>query len=119
MSTTHLKHYTVSSRSAVIVISGKLDVRGCEIIELPLWNIIQGYPGINIVLDLTNVDTLSSYAVGFLVEACGTVMEYGGKMSISNPQPHVYETLYLNGADMVIPIYENYQSALADSKLWS
>lgn len=115
---TTLKHYAVSQKSAVIVVAGRLDARGCQAIEMPLWNIIQGYPSINIVLDLTHVDYLSSYAVGFLVEACGTVMEYGGKMSISSPQPQVYETLYLNGADMVIPIYDSYQSALADTQLW-
>lgn len=112
-----LKHYAVSENSAVIVISGKLDATGCQRIEVPLWNIIQSYPGHNVVLDLTNVSYLSSFAVGFLVEACGTVMEYGGRMSISSPQPQVYETLYLNGADMVIPIYDSYQTALADNQL--
>lgn len=111
-----LKHYTVSEDSAVVVVIGQLDAAGCQQIEMTLWKIIQHYPGNTLVIDLTNVDYLSSYAVGFLVEACGTVMQYGGRMSISSPQPQVYETLYLNGADMVIPIYESYQAALADSQ---
>ncbi|NDJ86136.1 MAG: STAS domain-containing protein [Chloroflexi bacterium] len=112
-----LKHHPVSRNSAVVVIAGRLDVRGCELIEDTLWDIFEGYPGNNIVLDLTNVDYLSSYAVGFLVEACGTVTEMGGRMSISGPQPQVYETLYLNGADMVIPIYDSYRTALADDQI--
>lgn len=111
-----LKHYPVSETSAVVVIGGKLDSDGCREIEMSLWMIIQQYPGSQLVIDLTYVNYLSSFAVGFLVEACGTVMQFGGKMSISNPQPHVYETLYLNGADMVIPIYESYQAALADGQ---
>lgn len=110
-----LKHYPVSDSSAVVVVAGRLDADGCRAIEMPLWQIIQEYPSNQLVIDLTHVNYLSSFAVGFLVEACGTVMEFGGKMSISNPQPHVYETLYLNGADMVIPIYESYQAAISDS----
>lgn len=111
-----LKHYAVSESSAVVVMAGQLDAAGCQDVELQLWDIIQYYPGNTMVIDLTNVTYVSSYAVGFLVEACGTVMQYGGRMSISSPRPHVYETLYLNGADMVIPIYDSYQSALADSR---
>ncbi len=114
---TSFKHYAVSADSAVILIYGQLDAAGCRTIEHALWQIIQHYPGHNIVLDMTYVDFLSSYAVGFLVEAFGTVTEYGGRMSISNPQSHVYETLYLNGADMVIPIYDSFRTALSNSHL--
>lgn len=110
------KHYAVSPQSAVIVFYGDLDVSGCQGIEGPLWGIIEHYPGQTIVLDFTYVDYLSSYGVGLLVEAFGTVTEFGGRMSISNPRPDVYETLYLNGADLVIPIYDSYKTALADSQ---
>lgn len=111
-----LKHYAVSSMSAVIVIDGRLDTQGCRGIEPILWSIIQEYPGLNIVIDLAEVDFVSSYAIGCLVEACGTVTGQGGQMSLAKPQPHVYEALYLNGADLVIPIYESWQSALANSQ---
>jgi anti-anti-sigma factor len=114
---TTLRHYAVSKNSAVILIIGRLDVVGCQMIEDPLWDIIQRYPSITIVLDLSFVDFVSSYGVGCLVEACGIVTEYGGRMSISSPKPQVYETLYLNGADMVIPIYESPQMALADNHI--
>lgn len=111
-----LKHYAVTDRSAVIVISGALDADGSQEIEGVLWDLIYNYPGSNIVLDMTNVELLTSYGVGCLIEACGTVTDSGGRMSIANPQSSVYETLYLNGADLVIPIYESYQKALAASK---
>ncbi|KAB2860489.1 MAG: hypothetical protein F9K46_09900, partial [Anaerolineae bacterium] len=61
-----LKHYAVSSMSAVIVIDGRLDTQGCRGIEPILWSIIQEYPGLNIVIDLAEVVFVSSYAIGCL-----------------------------------------------------
>lgn len=109
---TTLKHYAVSKRNAVIAIFGSLDADGSQEIETELWDSIYNYPGANIVVDMNNVHMLTSYGVGCLIEACGTVTDNGGRMSIARPQPSVYETLYLNGADLVIPIYETYQQAL-------
>jgi anti-anti-sigma factor len=114
---TTLKHYAVSNMSAVIVIAGGMDTQGCREIEPALWGIIQEYPGLNIVVDLADVNYLSSYAIGCLVEACGTVTGQGGLLSLAKPQPQVYESLYLNGADLLIPIYESWQIALAESQI--
>jgi anti-anti-sigma factor len=111
-----LKHYVVSKGNAVIVISGRMDAEGCRAIESELWSAIRAYPRANIAIDINEVDAISSYAVGLLVEACGTVTDNGGKMALAKPQPQVYETLYLNGADVVIPIYESYQQALKENE---
>ena len=109
-----LNHYAISRHNGLIVLAGRLDARGCDQIEGTLWRIFEYGSQENFIVDLSNVEYLSSYAVGFLVEACGTVAAFGGQMAISSPQPQVFETLYLNGVDMVIPIYDSYRTALAD-----
>lgn len=65
-----------------------------------------------IIVDMSNVDYISSAGAGVFIGAIGLAQENGGNIIIIRPKAGVKEVFDLLGLSQIFPISDNMQSAL-------
>lgn len=80
--------------------------RGEELTEL-----VAG-PGGTVLLDLTELDYLSSGAVRSVILCAKRLDEVGGKLHVAGPQPRVMSILTISGFVPAYPLYETLEEAM-------
>lgn len=64
-----------------------------------------------VIVDLSQVDFLSSIGIRLLMLTAKSVTSRGGKMVLLNPIPEVLHVLEITGIPAVVPIYSHLESA--------
>jgi|SRR5215216_3470124 len=96
----------------LIKLIGALDLSGTYSIEVEFVRQCAG-EGVHVLVDLSEVDYVSSIGVQMLINAANSIASRGGKMALFSPQPSVLDVLDLTGILHVIAIYSDLESAEA------
>ena len=102
---------SVLENASVVEVNGRVDSMTAgqfgEGISAP---IDEGY--INIVLDLSGVDYMSSAGLREIVSALKKAKRAGGDIRISQPSDRVLEVLEMAGLDTIVQIYATQDEAI-------
>ena len=96
----------------LIKLIGALDLSGRYSIEIEFVRQCEG-EAIHVLVDLSEVDYISSIGVHMLITSASSVARRGGKLALLKPQPDVLQVLELTGVLQLIPIYSDLDSAKA------
>lgn len=97
----------------LIKLIGKLDVNGVGDVETKFV----GYTAerqLHVLVDLSDVPYLSSVGIRLLLWTAKAVIENAGRLVMLSPTSLVADVLNVSGMKNVIPIYNDYDSAVAD-----
>ncbi|MBX9773562.1 MAG: STAS domain-containing protein [Xanthobacteraceae bacterium] len=97
--------------TAKIVLVGKLDIAGADVIALALATLAGSKKGL--VVDLSGVTFLASIGVRHLVMATKTLTRKGGKLVLVGPTDAVKEVLVTSGVTDLMPIVATERDAYA------
>jgi anti-sigma B factor antagonist len=96
----------------LIKLIGALDLSGRYSIEIEFVRQCAG-EAVHVVVDLSEVDYISSIGVHMLITSASSVVRRGGKLALLSPQPGVLQVLELTGVLQLIPIFSDLDSAKA------
>jgi len=94
-----------------VVLDGSLDIVGATAIDLKM-NVIAGARN-SVLVDLQLVTFIGSMGLRALVAPARAILSRKGRMVIFGPNELVERVLKTSGIDTMIPIYQDYQAALA------
>jgi anti-sigma B factor antagonist/stage II sporulation protein AA (anti-sigma F factor antagonist) len=94
-----------------IVLSGRFDTTGAVVIELPFNRIVTEKN--RIMVDLSAVTFLASYAIRVLLVGAKIVKSKGGRMVILCPNNNVAKVMKTAGTDALIPLHHSESAAAA------
>lgn len=94
----------------LITLIGTLDIIGTGEIETRFSGYCAGDRS-RVVVDLSQVDFLTSIGIRLLVLTAKSVASRGGMMVLINPIPEVHGVLEITGIPAIIPIYSHLESA--------
>jgi anti-anti-sigma factor len=101
----------ISQDTVKVALTGRLDVEGSGIIDLP-FNTVVG-SNRNILVDLSAVTFVASIAIRTLVLGAKTLERRGKKLLLLNPQPKVEYVLKMIGVTDLLPIVRDENEAVA------
>ena len=107
-----LQYSELDNGIRLIKLSGALDMNGTYSIEIEFVRQCAG-DNVQVVVDLSKVNYLSSIGIPMLINAAKSVAGQGGKMALLNPQKNVAEVLEITGIRQIIPICTDLASATA------
>jgi anti-anti-sigma factor len=99
----------------LIKLNGKLDLTGTYSIEVQFVRYCNGEK-VHVIVDLSSASFISSVGIPLLVNTAKSVENQGGKMVLLRPSDNVLKVLDLVGIPLVIPIYNDLESAIAGIK---
>ena len=105
-----LQYRDLENNIRFIKLIGILDITGTGKIETRF----AGYCAedkARMIVDLSEVDFLSSIGVRLLILTAKSIGSRGGKMVLLNPIPEVLHVLEITGIPAVMPIYSSLESA--------
>jgi anti-anti-sigma factor len=94
-----------------VVLRGRFDTTGAVVVELPFNRIVTEHN--KIIIDLSVVSFLSSYAIRVLLVGAKIVNGKGGKLVILCPDNNVFKVLKSTGMDVLIPVHQTESAAMA------
>ena len=106
-----LSHLVEHAQGVVIIrLQGRLDQTGCDI----LAQVIDRHASkqAHIVLDMRDVDYLSSSTIGLLVQIARDTPPAELRLALAAVQPHVRESIELSNLKKLFPIYTSVEEAL-------
>jgi anti-anti-sigma factor len=104
-------HYSeLDNGIGLIKLGGKLDIVGVGEIETKFAGYCSG-DKVGVIVDLSQVDFLSSIGIRMLVLTAKSVAIRGGKMVLLSPIPEVLQVLEITGIPAIIPSYSHIESA--------
>ena len=106
-----LSHLVEHAQGVVIIrLQGRLDQAGCDI----LAQVIDRHASkqAHIVLDMRDVDYLSSSTIGLLVQIARDTPPAELRLALAAVQPHVRESIEISNLKKLLPIYKSVEEAL-------
>ena len=106
-----LSHLVEHAQGVVIIrLQGRLDQSGCDI----LAQVIDRHASkqAHIVLDMRDVDYLSSSTIGLLVQIARDTPPAELRLALAAVQPHVRESIEISNLKKLLPIYKSVEEAL-------
>jgi len=97
----------------LIQLDGVLDMNGTYSVEVQFVRACEG-EHVNVIVDLSKVNFVSSVGIPMLVNTAKSVAERGGKMVLLSPQQAVADVLELTGVSQVIAIFADIESAKSE-----
>lgn len=94
-----------------VILRGRLDTAGADSIDLR-FNAVAGAKRA-VVVDLSNVNLLTSLGIRVLLLGARAVKSKGGKLVILSPEPNVRAVLQAAKTDTLIPIFDDRNAAIA------
>ena len=96
----------------LIKLIGRLDLEGTRSVEAQFT---QQYARekVLVLVDLSQVNYLSSIGIHMLVSGIKAVGKQGGKLALLNPQVHVKSVLDIAGISNMVKIYRDLETAKA------
>lgn len=107
-----ISHEQVKGDVDLLKVSGFLDAHTFEQLEETI-NKFFSQGRYKIIVDLTNVDYISSAGAGVFIAALSEAEENGGNMILLNPTKNVRDVFELLGLTTIFQIMKDGQSALA------
>ncbi len=95
-----------------INLEGRMDIIGTQEIDLKFTGMTAA-PRKAIIVDLSGVDFLASIGIRTLLLNTKAINNRGGKLVILNPDANIAKILLMAGIDVLIPIFNDLESALA------
>src|SRR5688572_18179500 len=96
-----------------IQLAGILDVQGVDAIGTKFAGYSSG-DNSKVLVDLAEVEFLTSIGIRLLVTTAKSVASRGGKLVLLNPNENVKGVLEMTGIMDIIPIHSSLQDAVAD-----
>lgn len=106
-----LSHLVEHAQGVVIIrLQGRLDQSGCDI----LAQVIDRHASkqAHIVLDMRDVDYLSSSTIGLLVQIARDTPPAELRLALAAVQPHVRDSIEISNLKKLFPIYKSIEEAL-------
>jgi anti-anti-sigma factor len=97
--------------TAIVAASGRLDAAGAPEIESRCKALIQD-GAIRLLLDLANVEYVSSAGLRSLLVLAKTVKAAGGALALCSLAPAVRDVMTISGFDNILPLAEDRPAAL-------
>lgn len=97
--------------TAQIVLSGRLDIVGADVVALPLATLSGSKNAL--LVDMANVTFLASIGIRHLVAAAKSLGRRGGKLLVLSPSPIVTEVLTTSGVVSLMSIVRSLEEAQA------
>lgn len=97
--------------TAQIVLSGRLDIVGADVVALPLATLSGAKTAL--LVDMANVTFLASIGIRHLVVSAKSLGRRGGKLILLNPSPIVTEVLTTSGVVSLMSIARSLDEAQA------
>jgi anti-anti-sigma factor len=94
-----------------VVLDGSLDIAGANAIDLKM-NVIAGAKN-SVLVDLQQVSFIGSMGLRALVAPARAILSRKGKIVIYRPTELVESVLKTSGIDTMIPIFHDYDAAVA------
>jgi anti-anti-sigma factor len=101
----------IEGKSTKVVLRGRFDTTAAILIEMP-FNAVTSEKR-SIIVDLSEVNFLSSYGIRVLLVGAKTVKSRGGKLAILCPEGNVAKVLQAAGTNVLIPVYSSQDAAVA------
>jgi anti-sigma B factor antagonist len=98
-------------RVSVVAVNGRVDSATAPDLENALKHLVDGDKA-QIVLDLTDVEYMSSAGLRAMVSTLKSVKRVNGDLRLSNPSARVAEVLRLAGLTSIFSIYPNQTDAV-------
>jgi anti-sigma B factor antagonist len=108
-----LMHSEIENGITLLKLSGILDAQGVGAIEVKFAGFSTG-DNAKVIIDLADVDFLTSIGIGLLVTTAKSVSSRGGKLVILNPNENVKGVLEMTGIMDIVPIHMDIKTAIAD-----
>ena len=99
-------------RVTVMKVAGRVDSATAPELETSLRQLIDGSKT-NIVLDLKEVDYMSSAGLRAMVSTLKAVKSANGDLRLASPSPRVEEVLRLAGLTSIFTVYPTREEAVA------
>lgn len=93
---------TDSGTAATIVLTGRLDIVGAEVLELPLATLSGGKELLK--LDMAGVTFVASIGLRHLLAAAKILRRRGGSLVLLNPTDAVAEVIIVSGLSEFLPV---------------
>ncbi len=110
----HLRIKQVEDVSVVEFADRKiLEELSIQEIQEELKGVAESEPGIQLLLDFSNVDHLASAALGTLITVHKKVQEQNGELKLCNINRQIYQVFRITRLNRVFDIYDSTDQALA------
>ena len=96
---------------SVLKLTGRMDIEGTDEVNLKL-NVATAEDGVLLIVDLSDVDFMSSIGIGALVRVANAARRRGGNLVLLDPQPVVRLVLEKTRINEVIPICSSIDEAM-------
>lgn len=110
-------HLTVSMKDSVHIAEFAdrkiLEELSITEIEQELMSVVDGQANIQLLVSFTNVEHLSSAALGMLIKLNSKVEELGGTLRLSDITPQIFEVFKITGLNKLFKIHESKDQAIA------
>ncbi len=100
-----------SGAVSVVAVSGRVDSSTAPDLENALKKLVDAEKT-QIVLDLLNVEYMSSAGLRAMVSTLKSVKRVNGDLRVANPSPRVEEVLRLAGLTSIFAIYRSREEAV-------
>jgi anti-anti-sigma factor len=100
-----------------VALRGRMDIAGVDASRFKLVRLITTPDNMKVILNLADLDFMTSVGIGTIVTVAKEVRRRNGKLVLLNPKPIVDTVLRTTNIDKVIPIYyglNEAQEALLD-----
>jgi anti-anti-sigma factor len=108
-----LQYSEIENGINVLKLIGILDFKGVDEIETKFAGYSTGDQS-KVLVDLSEVEFLTSIGVRLVVTTAKSVASRGGKLVILNPNENVKDVLEMTGIMDIIPIHTDLTEAIAD-----
>jgi len=110
-----LQYSDLDSSTRLIKLSGALDINGVRDVEVEFVRLCTA-DNVCVLVDLSKVNYISSIGIPLLVNSARSLARQGGKMALLHPQKAVETVLELTGIPLMIPVFENVNTAVFELK---
>lgn len=110
-----LQYRELENGIRLIKLNGALDSTGTPSIEIEFVRWCTG-DNLCVLVDLSRVNYISSIGIPLLINSAKSIARHGGKMALLGPQKSVESVLEMTGIPLIIPIYQNLNSAVRELK---
>ena len=97
----------------LIKLSGRLDLNGTYSVEVSFVRHCQGEK-VRVIVDLSEVDFISSVGIPMLVNTAKSVMDRGGNFVLLNPSNNIKGILEMVGVFHTIKVYNDINEAITE-----
>jgi anti-anti-sigma factor len=110
----YLKKEQVEEGLTIITLTGRFDLQA--VVEIGDEFTAHATGGGGVIVDLRGVNFMASVAIRLLITSAKQNAGKGGGMVMYGADPLIMESLNVSGITKLIPLFEDYHSALASLK---